>query len=152
VNIEKPLAIKTITQTFRTWAKEGGAPCPTLSRLHVVAGTKTEMKTTEREDVPLVDAVIAWTPVCSSWSSPGKIAVMKLGCHRPLYDKLGLLLDAGAVYRKWKERTETERLAKLYIEMWHIVLRDGLNPIDVHSALSVIPEYRDSLSEDFQRA
>ncbi len=130
--------------------KEGGAPCPTLSRLHVVAGTKTEMKTTKYNDVPLVDAVIAWTPVCSSWSSTGKIAVMKLGCHRPLYGELGLLLDTGAVYRKWKDRTEAERLAKLYIEMWHIVLRDGLNPLDVHSALSVIPEYRVSLSEDFE--
>jgi hypothetical protein len=110
------------------------------------------MKPSHNEDVPLADAVIAWTPVCSSWISTGKIAVMRLGSHKPLYDELGLLFDTGAVFGKWKQLTETERLAKLYIEMWHIVLRDGLNPLDVHSALSLIPEYRVSLSEDFQRA
>jgi hypothetical protein len=42
--------------------------------------------------------------------------------------------------------TAKERLLKLYVEAWHIIARDGVSPDDVHAALMVIPEYRDSLS------
>lgn len=42
--------------------------------------------------------------------------------------------------------TAKERLLKLYIEAWHIIARDGVSPEDVHAALMVIPEYRESLS------
>ena len=34
----------------------------------------------------------------------------------------------------------------LYIESWHIMARDGITPKDLHLAMSVVPEYRDSLS------
>ena len=54
--------------------------------------------------------------------------------------------STGACRSEWRKYTAKERLLMLYIEAWHIVARDGVKPEDMHAALMVIPEYRDSLS------
>lgn len=45
--------------------------------------------------------------------------------------------------------TKREMQLRLMQEAWHIVCRDGIDPALVHEALSVIPEYREMLSPDF---
>lgn len=41
-------------------------------------------------------------------------------------------------------------ISLLYIEAWHAIIRDGINPRDMHRALMVIPEYRNTLAADFK--
>jgi hypothetical protein len=57
-------------------------------------------------------------------------------------------LCVGAAFADWNKMTPEKRLLQLYIDAWHAVVRDGVPPEQMHKAISVIPEYRDSLAED----
>ena len=62
-----------------------------------------------------------------------------------LCDYLKLSMTTGACNAGWHDKwTKTERLCQLFIEAWFIVCRDGVSPRDMHDALMVIPEYRDT--------
>jgi len=56
----------------------------------------------------------------------------------------------GAPFTYWEGMAPARRLLQLYIEAWHIVIRDGVDPAAVHAALNVIPEYRDTLTEEIE--
>lgn len=92
--------------------------------------------------------MIGWTPKHrSKVGIPGKIIIIpKTNDGRDWFRYFGVTDSTGACWVQWREMTDKERLLKLYIEAWHIIARDGVSPEDVHAALMVIPEYRNSLS------
>jgi hypothetical protein len=118
---------------------------------------KTETQTDKRYlnyfgDVPLKVAMIAWTPSKRFGKAPlmgicGRIMIIpKLNDGSDYFRHFKVTDSTGACWTKWGAMTKKERLLMLYIEAWHIITRDGLDPKDVHEALMVIPEYRDTLS------
>lgn len=71
--------------------------------------------------------------------------------HPDKYDtirKLKLANAVGANQLRWREATDDARLVLLFVEIWHMVGRDGVPPSAIHHALSIIPEYRDCISSD----
>jgi hypothetical protein len=109
----------------------------------------------ELGDVPLRHAMIAWNVGKKAWNSSGefgdgRVFVIPHPDKYRLDDRLGLRRTTGACWvEEWKNASPTERLARLMVEAWHIVCRDGVSLKDMHEALLVIPEYRDTLSGDF---
>lgn len=103
-------------------------------------------------DIPLKNAMLAWNP--PAWKRegvvPGLVMVIPYDHPAAPEDHLKLIMTAGAAYSYWHTCTKTQRLLSLYIEAWHIVCRDGIDPRAMHQALMVIPEYRETLSEDFR--
>ena len=103
-------------------------------------------------DIPITDAMVCWTPckrlgVNPKVGVPGRIVIIpKRDDGKDWFRYFGVTDSTGATWVSWRKMTKKERLLKLYIEAWHIIARDGLSPKDVHAALTVIPEYRDSLS------
>jgi len=55
---------------------------------------------------------------------------------------------AGAAYVWMRSASFAERQAQLFIEAIHLIVRDRCEPMAVHRALSVLPEYRAGLAED----
>jgi hypothetical protein len=94
-------------------------------------------------DIPLKNALIAWN---TQWEvepwQPGKVVVIPYPDHRDHCSRLKLANTTGACWVQWGEMTNTQRLCKLFIEAWHMVCRDGVEPKTIHEAFSVIPEYR----------
>jgi hypothetical protein len=100
-------------------------------------------------DVPIKLAMIAWTPMSSRIGIPGRIVVIPhLNDDKDWFRHLGLTDSTGACCHYWSKATKQQRILQIYIEAWHIVCRDWLDPKDVHEALTVIPEYRETLSGD----
>lgn len=99
-------------------------------------------------DVPLKIAMLGWCPTHRTLVGvKGRILVIPRRDDRiDWWRYFGVTDSTLACWHKWEGLTKNERLLKLYIEMWHIIARDGLKPEDVHSALMVIPEYRATLS------
>lgn len=103
-------------------------------------------------DVPLEIAMIGWTAKNRFGEPPlvgvaGRIVIIpRTGDKRDWFRYFGVTNSVGACFHEWADMTSDERLLKLYVEAWHIIARDGLSPKDVHTALMVVPEYRDSLS------
>jgi hypothetical protein len=92
-------------------------------------------------DIPLKDAMIAWNPK----KYGGQIVVVPWSKQGGRYcDYWELDMTVGACYGEWREISHTKRLLWLFIEAWYITCRDGIDPIDMHKALSVIPEYMDT--------
>jgi hypothetical protein len=50
-----------------------------------------------------------------------------------------------------KSRFE-QRKTQIFIDAMHLIIRDGCDPMAVHKALLVLPEYQDGLAEDMPRA
>ena len=89
------------------------------------------------KDIALKDAVIRW-------NVGGPIVVTET-CdieHRNLRRSLW------ACESLWHRISKNKRVALMYMDVWSAVIRDGIDPIEAHKALSVIPEYRDTLAED----
>ena len=92
--------------------------------------------------------MLAWN---SRWDNfagylPGKVQVIPNPDDQCLCNRHRLANTVGACMYDWAGLTTDQRLAKLFVEVWHIVCRDGVDPQDIHDALLVIPEYRDALS------
>jgi hypothetical protein len=99
-------------------------------------------------DIPLKIAMLGWTPFRYPCSGiPGRIIVIPHPMEGSDWFRYFKVTDStGACRGDWRESTAKERLLMLYIEAWHIIARDGISPHDMHAALMVIPEYRESLS------
>lgn len=99
-------------------------------------------------DIPLKSAMIAWNPKLHADPNypgvAGRVLVVPWPDHEGK-SKL-LLCTTGACGADWQETSPINRLRMLFVEAWQIVCRDGIDPHDMHSALMVIPEYRDQLS------
>ena len=102
-------------------------------------------------DVKLEDAIIAWTARNVSkanlpYAMEGHIRVIpKAEMTAKLCDQLGCEQTDGDCMIDWKRMKPEERLMYLYRLAMRILVHDGLLTEDVHKALMVIPEYRDSL-------
>ncbi len=98
-------------------------------------------------DIPLKIAMLGWAPLRTSMGTPGNIVVIPHPMDgKDWFRHFGVTDSTGACWADWRKHTAKERLLMLYIESWHIIARDGIKPEDLHSALMVIPEYRNSLS------
>jgi len=104
-------------------------------------------------DVPLKSAMIAWNSLHDGYyGTPGQVMVIPWP-DRGYCDFFKLANTVGAC-NGWrsmgsftgKKLNKSQMLLQLYIEAWHIVCRDGVNPEAMHSALMQIPEYRETLS------
>ena len=101
-------------------------------------------------DIPLKIAMLAWNDTHYGYDGDGenrgKVIVIPWPDERGLCNYLKVSMTTGACMTAWREWTKTERLCNLFIEAWFIVCRDGVSPRDMHDALMVIPEYRDTWS------
>jgi hypothetical protein len=96
-------------------------------------------------DVPLLHAMLAWNPArCGD----GRIIVIPHPDEDGWTNRLKLSDTTCADWTWWATATKQQRLAKLYIEAWHIACRDGVSIRSIHEALMVIPEYRETMSGD----
>lgn len=81
-----------------------------------------------------------------AWDHGGKIEV---GPHP---DKDGwsdkYTYTAGACYLASKNWSDRSKQLQIFIDFMHIVVRDKVNPQDVHRAFLLIDEYREALAED----
>lgn len=104
--------------------------------------TITRMKT----DIPLKSAMIAWNPKFDATSKHEDLYPSGIIVVVPWPDTWNvskkLLCTTGACLTAWHEISSNERIKALFIETWHIICRDGINPQLMHLALMVIPEYR----------
>lgn len=97
---------------------------------------KGNYKDMPRNAIPLRDMVIVW-------NIGGKVAVTTADSNQ--YPDL--------IYSSQPVRpgeTVAESKLRMLIQAWHLVLRDGVNPKNVHRALSAVPAYREMLSDDFK--
>lgn len=91
--------------------------------------------------------MLAWNP---RPYGDGMMAVINHPDERHWTRHLQLSDTTGACWSSWSGATNHRRLLQIFIESWHIVCRDGLDPKMVHEALLVIPEYRATMSgEEF---
>jgi len=97
------------------------------------------MNTKQITDIPLKNAMLLWNP-----GSSGEIKVVR----HLVEDDSDFRCSTGACWAAWQDGDDDYRRHKLLIEVWHIVVRDGLKPISVHAALQVIPEYREMFDGD----
>ena len=103
-------------------------------------------------DVPLEVAMLAWNSQRDNYGGrePGKVMIVSWPDRDHDADKL--VNSCLAPFSYWSTMSAAERLLQLYIEAFHIVLRDGVSPKAMHAALLVVPEYRESLSDDLFHA
>lgn len=101
-------------------------------------------------DIPIKDAMIAWTPV-SDEIPAGRITVLRNSDRSTEAARSGFLLLDGACFKVWQDAEPAVQLSMLLDITWKLVLWDRLNPDVVHAALSVIPEYRDIVPPDTRR-
>ena len=104
-------------------------------------------------DVPLKLACLAWTPIRTKeypcWAVGRIMIIPKLNDKSDWWRHFGVTDSTCAVYCEWQNWTKQKRLLKLYIEVWHAICRDGIDPQAAHEACMVIPEYRESLSGEW---
>lgn len=109
-------------------------------------------------DVSLKMACLAWTPVTRYKTDDffvqnfcrGRIMIIpKLNDNNNWWNYFGVSDSSCAVFYDWQNMTKKERLLNLYIEVWHAICRDGIDPKAAHEACLVIPEYRETLSGEW---
>lgn len=82
--------------------------------------------------IPIKDAVIAWGFVTGN-----AVKVFRKGEHIPSnYD-----FTEGACYEDWKRITDGMRLVMIEAKAWHLVCDLAFDPVQVHTAFLIIPEY-----------
>jgi hypothetical protein len=94
------------------------------------------------------EAVIAWTP--KFWSdhpTVGQATVRNISGQR-----LGWLNDykssIGAISSNWKKLKGDALTKMVFVEFVTLVVRDGLDPMEVHKAFLAIDEYAQTISMD----
>ena len=100
-------------------------------------------------DIPIAHAMLVWAPRDEELN-PKERKRVQVVHHPDRYNAQGSLrCSSGACWAYWRDMSTKERKLKLLIDAWHIVLQAGLPPKDVHNALLVVPEYRETLALDF---
>lgn len=93
------------------------------------------------EDVPLEEAMILWD--CDTPGKPPVIVVSHPEGNDDDYSS-----SAGSCSIDWQTADNIGRLLRLFGCFTMLTVQDGYDPMDVHKAFSVIPEYRYALSVD----
>ena len=94
-------------------------------------------------DINLNDAMLCW-------NTNGDAKVVLHPDVKGISDKYEH--SVGACFRNWRKRDGGQQLLQLFIEAWHAVAFYGVAPAEMHRALSVIPQYRYTLSFDVAAA
>ena len=90
------------------------------------------------DPMKLKDAVVGWQ------SRPGgRVVVAPLGTNLPMD-----FATTGGVWVGLDERSPLEVKTFILIAALHMIVRDGLDPQTVHTALLGVDEYRDACSDD----
>lgn len=97
----------------------------------------------EREDVPLREAMITWTP--ARWqtpnsAAPGSVLVVRHPDQGPA--AAAYPISDGACLSEWRGLTDEDRLQRLFEMLDEMVTQDGVKQTAAHRALLSIPEYR----------
>ena len=94
------------------------------------------------------DAMVVWTPKGVWTDSDVRVKVVKW----PPVNMLHRIhpMSYGACNTEFREASEVEQVARLFILFNTIVLRDGRDPFEVHHAFCEIDEYRENLSPELQ--
>ena len=95
-------------------------------------------------DIPLRSAMIAWNRLDETQGKPGAVMIIPWPDEKGYCDLFELTMTCGACMSYWQSIPKHKVLMQLFIEAWYIVCRDGVSPKDMHEALIVIPEYRDT--------
>ncbi|HVJ03826.1 MAG TPA: hypothetical protein VM662_16735 [Sphingomonas sp.] len=95
-------------------------------------------------DIPLASAQIIWT-LSSEEALPGDPPVKVVGI--PGDDDSRYLSSWGACNQDFNDASNDRKLALLLSKFVDLTINDGIAPQDVHNALMVIPEYRQSLND-----
>jgi hypothetical protein len=102
------------------------------------------------------DARIAWTPVYypPGLSRRGKTlrpGAIEAGPRQPTgwMDDYACWDNADQV-AMLDDKSKAARLAMLFITFHHIVVRDGINPVEAHKAFMKIAEFRDCMADDLR--
>ena len=95
-------------------------------------------------DIPLRSAMIAWNRLDETQGTPGAVMIIPWPDSKGYCDFFKLTMTCGACMSDWRNIPKHKALLQLFIEAWYIVCRDGVSPKDMHEALMVIPEYRDT--------
>ncbi|AYO83005.1 hypothetical protein [Methylobacterium brachiatum] len=100
-----------------------------------------------------IEAIIAWTPARWAELKPetaGQVVVV------PVPDEAGTskryMMRAGASSSALAALSDEARIARLFIDFQTLVVRDGLDPQDVHQAFLAIDEYRFRIAPDTEGA
>lgn len=97
----------------------------------------------------LAEAMIAWTPRYELRSDDPTFGRVRVG-HWP--DESGwsdpYAYTDGMCMKTWRDADADRRLALLFILFNTMIIRDGIDPAEAHSALLVIDEYREAIPPD----
>lgn len=95
------------------------------------------------------EALIAWTPTDERHPTAGQVKVGRLltgADHRDWTHPFSM--TGGAANVHWRELAGCEAAAAVFVEFTTLVVRDGLNPNDVHMAFLAIEEYASRVSPE----
>ena len=87
------------------------------------------------------DQMLCWNPGTS------EVAIFNHPDHSRLSRRYRM--SAFACYEHWSNLSREQMKAMIFIEAWHLVVRDRCDPAAVHKALIRLREYQDGLSDDF---
>jgi len=115
---------------------------------------RTEDFRIQKGDIPLADAMIAWNTGVRGWNvdgqhGDGRVAVIPHPDTRDWQTFLDISMTDGACWSGWRQMPKAKRLAALMHVAWRLACMYGGDPMDIHRAFIVIPEYRNSLPNGF---
>jgi hypothetical protein len=90
------------------------------------------------------DAVLYWNPRGPEGLSYD-VEVANINSHA---DRSGYVCSSLAAWTEYRETDDIHRLAFIFIEAVHLMVRDGVHPKNVHDALLSIDEYRTAIAPD----
>ena len=99
------------------------------------------------EDIPLEDAMIAWTPM--DYFENGDAGYVNVRSYPDRLRKGSFWLRFGDEFVGAKENSLVKPLS-LFLNVWHIALREEVDVRLLHKELCKIPEYRELLDDDIK--
>jgi hypothetical protein len=87
-----------------------------------------------------INAMFLWNP------GTDQVRVVEYGKER---DRGEHRMSAGACYSTWRNLNHEQFKMMLFIEAFHLIVRDRVDPDAVFREFYKINEFRDGLSEDF---
>tara|TARA_B100000427_G_scaffold302499_2_gene286387 strand:- start:875 stop:1216 length:342 start_codon:yes stop_codon:yes gene_type:complete len=99
------------------------------------------------KDIPLMDAVIAWTPM--DYFENGDAGYVNVRSYRDRSKKGAFWIRFGDEFVGAKRGSLVKPLS-LFLKVWHIVLREEVDVRLLHKELCKIPEYRELVDDDIK--
>lgn len=112
-----------------------------------------EMTSQDLPAVDLVNAMICYTPGFNSQAmnynrpAAGRAFVFNHGREKSSDERFHR--SVGAVFKDWGEMSPDDRLSQFLADIWHAVVCDAVDPLEMHNACMRIREYRELLAPDY---